>query len=322
MEQDIIELIIKKYNKGLNPEEEALLQQWCKMSGKNNEFYRMSNQLFDSPSDATQDTGKPWATLQSLLKEDKQKRLKRKKIYYLCGSIAASLLLLLGISFTFLYREGNTPENFREIRTAYGESRAIVLPDSSTVWLAGGTTIQYPLDFKGTKRQIQLAGEAFFDVRKGLGEFSVITGKTSILVKGTRFNVKAYQEDNRIETTLVEGKVSFTCEDREITLQPEEKVTYNKSTGTIEKKQVTYMNCCIDNEIRFEDERLEEVMLYLKRYYNANTNFKNEELKNLHYSGVIRKNNSLPHTLEVITTALNIQGELTGNVITLNKPGS
>lgn len=319
MNKDIIQLLIKKHGEGLTPEEEASVGEWRESSGKNNEFYRLSEGLLQAGEANETAPASAWQLLQQKIKQDEEQRKKRRRLRYVWGSVAACLCLTFGLVFALSSSWKNVPGEEYIVSTAYGESKSFQLPDGSLVTIAGGTEVKYPQRFEGANRRIELEGEAFFDVKKGKGEFTVVTGNVRTVVKGTRFNVKAYREDERVETVLIDGKVSFLFQQQEIELKPEEKVVYHISTGTVEKSTVIYPNCCIDDEFRIENQRLEEVMTYLKRLYNIDVEYEDTGLKELHYSGVIRKQNSLNHTLEVITGALHIESTQTGQTVVLQK---
>ncbi len=74
-----------------------------------------------------------------------------------------------------------------------------------------GITLSYPSRFDNDTRNVTLQGEAYFEVAKNPEKkFIVSTSHQSqIEVLGTHFNVEAYEKEDRISATLVEGKIGF-----------------------------------------------------------------------------------------------------------------
>ena len=117
----------------------------------------------------------------------------------------------------------------QQLVTQKGSRSHIKLPDGTTVWLNAGSKLNYPRQFTGGKREVALEGEAFFDVAKDPDRpFTVRTKTFAIRVLGTEFNVAAYPDENKLETTLISGKVQVTMNekpDQNIILAPNEKLT-------------------------------------------------------------------------------------------------
>ncbi|MBC8035029.1 MAG: FecR family protein [Chitinophagaceae bacterium] len=162
------------------------------------------------------------------------KRFKRAWMY-----TAASLLIMAcaGTSFYFYnlpnvisvpLKEEDRPN---QVTSRNGSKTSVVLPEGTKVWLNAGSRIDYNNDFVG-KREVYLTGEAFFDVKHNADDpFIIHAGNVNIKVLGTSFNVKAYADDDRVETALVKGSVELTTNDdpeRKILLRPSEKITVLK----------------------------------------------------------------------------------------------
>jgi ferric-dicitrate binding protein FerR (iron transport regulator) len=126
------------------------------------------------------------------------------------------------------------PENitYTEIRAPFGARTEIILPDGSAVWLNAGSKIKYMNVFNRDNREIQLNGEAYFKVTKNTDlPFDVKTGDLSIQALGTEFNVKSYDDEDIIETTLVEGKIAIhqgRKQKASVYLEPHQQALYVK----------------------------------------------------------------------------------------------
>lgn len=102
---------------------------------------------------------------------------------------------------------------YNTVTTARGNQYQVVLSDGSRVWLNSGSSLKYPVTFKGDTRTVHLAGEAYFEVatrpmRNGDKQpFRVISADQSIEVLGTGFNVNSYEDEEAVVTTLLEGSI-------------------------------------------------------------------------------------------------------------------
>ena len=100
------------------------------------------------------------------------------------------------------------PVSFCEVVAPMGAKSKFVLPDSSTVWLNEGSRLTYSTTFNSSNRFVHLDGEAYFQVSKN-NKLPFVVDAFGFLIEGeeTEFNVKAYENEPTIVTTLVEGKV-------------------------------------------------------------------------------------------------------------------
>lgn len=96
------------------------------------------------------------------------------------------------------------------LSTPRGRQQELILPDGTAVWLNAQSSIKFPTVFSGPHRNVEVSGEAFFEVAKNISKpFIVHVNEAEIEVLGTQFNVMAYNNENALETTLLEGSVKF-----------------------------------------------------------------------------------------------------------------
>lgn len=231
MEKKNTSRIIREYlSNRFSPEMEERIQKWIIQENGSAEKEKASFEY--------------WNELNIEANSDTYSALKRtnKKIGYLKTSffsktarIAAVLIPLFFIIGGYLYYTSNQ-NRLIEISTAYGETKQILLPDSSEIWINAGTTVKYLKTFSSKERVVQLDGEAYFAVKKDSSKlFIVQTNQLSVKVLGTKFNVKSYSTDKNITTTLTTGKVEVNTLSKDSrVLKPNEQLTYNKSTSKIE----------------------------------------------------------------------------------------
>ena len=222
------------------------------------------------------------------------------------------------------------------ISVPLGAKTKITLPDSSSVWLNAGSTLSYSSGFGLENRDLQLTGEAFFDVKSNpLKPFNVHTAGMTVKATGTRFNVRAYPNDPILAATLEEGIVDveiLTPVEKtrsSVRLKPKEQLVIHKTekaikTGkpdqTPEKVQKTDTPELAINEVVVKpnvntvlstswkdpkwiirDEPLALFAENLERRYNLQIHFASEELKEYNFSGTFEN-----ETVEQILTALSL----------------
>lgn len=109
----------------------------------------------------------------------------------------------------YVFSKANASEPvYNTITTPKGGKYKIILPDGTRVWLNAGSSLKFPVAFAGKSRKVYLQGEGYFEVSKNpLMPFYVNAGNSLVEVLGTHFNVNAYEDEDAVSTTLLEGKV-------------------------------------------------------------------------------------------------------------------
>ena len=199
-----------------------------------------------------------------------------------------------------------------------GESQ-LILADGTKVWLNSESKLTYPIVFAGEERKIVLEGEAFFEVAKDRKPFIVSTWLGEVRVLGTSFDIKAYREEEKVFTTLVAGKVCFSGS-QTVEITPGEQVIAF-STGEVKKRSVNvaeYMGWK-NGLFVFENQRLEEIMTTLSRWYDVTVEYQDERLKEIEFTGDLKRYDHINRFMNVITTTGEVKYTITGNHITLHK---
>lgn len=185
----------------------------------------------------------------------------------------AAVIIPLFLLGGFLLYSLSVGDELIEVTAAYGEQKRLLLPDSSEIWLNAGSTITYPQTFAEDKRLVTLDGEAYFIVSKDTTKpFIVETSQLSVKVLGTKFNVRAYTDDERISTTLTSGKVEVNVRSQlPRILQPNERLTYDKSTSHVDISTVESIDTdsWIKGRLFFTNATAEEIFRTLERRYNT-----------------------------------------------------
>jgi len=204
--------------------------------------------------------------------------------------IAAVLIVGLIAYAVILY---NKPEKLlytdviETVTTHWGARTSFILPDGSEVWLNSGSTISFPKQY-GKVRNVDLNGQAYFQVVKDGKPFIVKTKYGMVEVMGTGFDIKAFPDEN-FETTLVEGSVKVISNTNQAaTLKPGQQSVIsptnefslcNVSTGLVTSWR--------DGKLMFVKEPFRIVAKELERWYNVKIELQGEKLKKLGYTGNI-----------------------------------
>jgi len=140
----------------------------------------------------------------------------------------------------FLSEKKTEPISFIENIVPLGSKSEIKLPDGSSVYLNAGSTLRYPTNYGKVKRDIYLSGEGYFIVTRYAGKpFTVYTTLSKIRALGTEFNVKAYPDEDVVETTLIKGEVAVEKGeadgdiDRTVLLKPGQKLSVSARIETL-----------------------------------------------------------------------------------------
>lgn len=191
------------------------------------------------------------------------------------------------------------------VRTQLGEHSQIILPDGTTVTLNAQTTVRYATAMPGGIRRVQVDGEAFFDVAKDEEHpFVVTAGEVNVTCLGTSFDVRNYSEEKTVAVVLAEGKVRVNTADADLTMEPDSRVVYDCSAGTMSKRSVPSSDytCWLSGEIKYNNETLETIAAELSRNYNINLVITSDELKQERFTGYLGRA-SLRNILDVMCLA-------------------
>lgn len=207
-----------------------------------------------------------------------------------------------------------------------GGQYQLKLADGTEIWLNADTKIKYPIAFQpGETRTVELLyGEAYLVVSpssKHQGDaFKIIANEQEVRVIGTAFNLKAYNDEEKIYTTLVEGKVHIAVKDKHAELHPGEQSVWDHSTNQLSKSSVdvNHESAWIRGYFYFEDKPLKEIMKVLSRWYDVQISFGSPELQQVKFSGLLSKKQTMEEILNGIQNTNSISAyEIKNKSITI-----
>lgn len=325
-----LQILIKYIEETATHDEKQKVEDWLSAEVENSKYLKKVKKIWSSVDElkdlASIDINKDWSLIEKRMAEKPKKygvssKVKSRIVYL--GRIAAVFLLGAIISGLFFYFRNEIPNNTSisqarfEFNVPEGQKSDLVLPDGTRVQVNAGSKLSFPNDFSETNREIWMEGEAFFEVKKDPSNpFFVHTSGINIKVMGTTFNVRAYADEQLIETTLVEGKVLLNKESagqtsgNSIELEPNHKAIYLKnkdakisaSLGREFQQHLKVGEILISDRINtnatiswiqgkfiFENEFFDVIISRLEKYYGVNIRIENEALKDIKYTGTLKK---------------------------------
>ncbi len=185
------------------------------------------------------------------------------------------------------------------VTSRQGMVSKFILADGTMVWLNSGSELQFPLHFTGDVRNVKLRGEAFFKVTKNDKQpFRVNANELNIEVLGTSFDVSSYEEEKQSEVILVEGKVSLsTGKDNRTTeygtMRPGQRAVYKAETQKVyaEVVNVDKYIAWRDGNLIFRDDKMEDVVKRLSRWFNVEIVINDPIIKSYTYKATFRNEN-------------------------------
>ena len=301
-----------------SPEDATLIRQWIKNKDAENELNEKSFLFWDT-TPLEPDTQKYTGAFildqihhRIHLEEASLKNITKPKNRFIniLTRVAAILFIPLLVSSILLYRQQNSNrriESYSEIYAPFGTRTSFYLPDGSTGWLNGGSSMKFPTQFAGKTRDVKLSGEAYFDVVSNRKKpFIVSTEHLEVNVTGTSFNVIAYPDEETSEVTLERGQIEVFKKTNDLNskiavLKPNESFIYNYKT---EMSMIMPINTSeklawLKGNLTFKFESFADVIQKINRKYNVNIIIKDEILKNHTYYGTF-KDETLEEVLNLL----------------------
>lgn len=292
---------------------------------------KLLDEVLNEGWDGEVDAGKPaelkrWhRKFNKLLQQQNQETTIDRKGHYpflRYAVVAASVFIVAG--FTFLIsktkdRRAVQPEYAQTI-TPVGSIKQINLPDGSVVFLNAASTLKYPVNFKGSSRDVYLKGEAFFDIHHDAKHpFHVHSGQLNVTVLGTSFNVKAYTGDLFTKVEVATGKVGvLNGRGKVYMLLPGEEMAVNNVTGAVMLDHMAVKDIAAwqSGEIICKNETLENISRQLTRWYGAKFIFKNKATAQIRLN-VRQKYDTLGNVLKSLSIAGGFHYAIAGNTVTI-----
>ncbi len=240
-----------------------------------------------------------------------------KNILYVASGTAASLLVILALSFMGVFEKSSDTQV--RMSAANGSRSEIVLPDGSMVKLNSGSEVVYAYDSKKKIREVDFQGEGFFDVSKNKAPFIIKTaGGLNVKVWGTSFNLQAYVDDPIVQASLVEGCIELESGEEKLIMKPGEIAVFDKETNKIKQMKgvLSHSYGWLDNKLYMEDMPLSLVCRYLERWYDVKITVQPGLGENIRYNGVIQEE-TVTDVMDALSRLSNISYHVKGKHISI-----
>ena len=236
--------------------------------------------------------------------QKKKKTITFRQIGYELAKIAAILILFWG--GTKLYETTSVKENVIAYQTLYvpaGQRAELILPDSTHVWLNARRKLVFPISFGKDIRQVELNGEAYFDVIHNEKQpFVVKTPQMDIQVLGTEFNVTAYSSSSDFEVALLRGCIELSSPRLSSNYRMKEKEHIRLQNNKLISKDISDYDYFRWKEglICFNNESVATIIEKLKLYYDIDIEVYNQKFINSRYTGKFRTKDGIEQVLRVL----------------------
>lgn len=227
-------------------------------------------------------------------------------------SIDAKSALILKDTKGLIYKAKNNAQEEshlvekNRIITEVGGEYSFTLSDGTKVWLNSLSEIEFPVNFIGNDRVVNLTGEAFFEVSPDAKRpFIVHSLNQSVQVLGTTFNIKAYPDEDMVYTTLVEGKISVGSGGNKVVLSPGMESVCQRSNNEIETHHVDtgFSTAWRAGFFMFNNQDLADMLRVLERWYGYDFKYNESEIGSNTFSGRFNKYSDFGTILNSITLA-------------------
>lgn len=234
-------------------------------------------------------------------------RKKRTLLFNLRRIAGYAAIMIFSVLSTYLLMtyagsEGDKLVRYQEFATPPGQRAKVLLADGTEVWLNANSTLRYPEYFDTKQREVELHGEAFFEVEKNEGKpFIVKTSKMDIKVTGTKFNVNAYQTEKYFVASLVEGAISVSCannRNKTFALQPQQQIVVSDQSSEVSLFENTDFMSWKDGVFIFDDMLLTDIIKKLELYYDVSIIVESKKLGNYRYTGKFRQRDGVETVLK------------------------
>lgn len=280
-----------------------------------------------------------------IISEEKHRNKKKNYLnritpYAPYAAAAVFMLLLFNVFLHFKDKSDLRKEYYREsislamlpseakntMYTPNGVRGLIVLPDSSRVWLNSASKITYPNRFVGSTREVEISGEAYFDVKSNPSFPLIISTNRNfkIHVVGTKFTVRSYPDDKEAQTTLIDGAIKLvrkspvTGRDIITDMKPSESFLIKDDAAPMLIKQAdtSKQTAWRNGKLIFDATPMPEVIKKLTRWHGTNFTIKDPGVLDFKFTANFRSE-SIVQIMEMLKFASLIDYSIDGNNVTL-----
>lgn len=220
---------------------------------------------------------------------------------------------------------------YNTITTTRGHQYQLILPDGSQVWLNAGSSIRFPIAFAGNERRVAVTGELYFDVKHNSSmPFTVVANGVEVHDLGTQFNINAYDNEEGVVTTLIEGKVNVVNREssigntQSVILTPGQQAAISSPQtvrggreGGIKLVKDADVEAAIawkNGQFMFEGNTIQSVMRQLERWYDVQVEYSGN-VSNEEFVGTISRFGNISEVLSMLQKTGTVSFEIKGRKV-------
>ena len=221
-----------------------------------------------------------------------------------------------GLDYSGLDSVMDAKVDYHKVVVPRGGEYNLKLADGTNVWMFAESEIRFPTRFEGNKREVYLSGEAYFEVHHDpVHPFYVKTKSLDVKVLGTSFNVKAYNNMDVVETSLVEGVVSV----KDNVLRPNMQAVFHKNTGDFSYRKINGESYRLRKErvFVFDEERLDDILQEMARWYDFEIFYQNPEMADKRFGFKLEKYEHVDTLLDILELTGEVRFTMKGKTLTV-----
>jgi ferric-dicitrate binding protein FerR (iron transport regulator) len=324
-------LVTREITGEITPDEKAELEALLKVSPEEQEKYKLLDKFWRQEVYSDQSTDANEALNKVLARINDTQTIPVKSFslsLFQKLAVAATIFFMISIGI-YVYRVHREPVHIALIEkyNGTGTRSMITLPDGTRIWLNAESKVSYPEVFAENKREVSLTGEAFFNVASNAEKpFYIQLNKATIRVIGTSFNVKAYSNEENIQTSVLSGKVAFVSRPTDaktsgdsVFLQKNNKVTYSLATGDMRTETTNALDDreWIHGKLICKSETLESIARQLERNFGKKVIIKDSRVGQYRFTGTFDES-SLDEIMHYLSMTRNFKYTITEETLVIH----
>ena len=309
MDKDILHIVTRVLSNEANAKDRLVFNDWMSRDEKNRQKFE---QLLDywNISVEIENAEMPQVSFEKFKPRMAVSGVKKKMMNSWLLPAAASIALLIIGAYMIHFFTKNQPATEYYTSISQNGVYQLTLPDQTTVYLNRNSKITYSSEYGKKIRQVELRGEAYFDVTKNDCPFHLGIGNNDAVIEvlGTKFNVKANDGEPEIVATLEEGSILFRNGKQQVLIAPEQQLIYNKNTSAfvLENVDAGLYIAWKDHIYRFSRIPFREFCDELERIYGVEINV-SQKLKDVSVSGSFEYRQDIEEVLNIMKKSVSFK---------------
>lgn len=209
------------------------------------------------------------------------------------------------------------------LKVPYKKTFRLMLADGTRVFLNAGAELSFPDAFAAGDRRVSLIGEGYFEVQADEARpFIVALDALEVKAVGTAFNIHAYEDEGRVTTSLLSGKlIMIPASGAATSLDPGHEAIFNKAdlSITVQPLAPSDATAWTRGTLEFKDETLASIFKKIGRWYHIRVSIPDEKVAGQRFTGKMQMYDELQDILRKFEKTDNLQFGLKNRDLTVTK---